>query len=70
MMVRDMAKITSRGLPPMSAWYRIQDGGTSSVMVGHVTLMHVVDYMSFFKPIASQLSSGRSTRSCMLHVAH
>ena len=49
MMVRDMAKVSSRGLPAIGqhGWYGIQDGGASSVVVGHVTLMHVVDYMKY-----------------------
>ena len=49
MMVRDIAKINNRGLPPLGqhGWYGIQDGGASSVVVGHITLMHVVDYMKY-----------------------
>ena len=49
MMVRDMAKINNRGLPPLGqhGWYGIQDGGASSVVVGHINLMHVVDYMKY-----------------------
>lgn len=38
--VRDMAKINQRGLPPMGqyGWCGIQDGGASSVVIGHTTL--------------------------------
>ena len=44
-----MAKINNRGLPPLGqhGWYGIQDGGASSVVVGHITLMHVVGYMKY-----------------------
>ena len=47
MMVRDMAKLNERGIPPLSqhGWYGIQDGGASSVVIGHKTLMNVVDFM-------------------------
>ena len=47
MMVRDMAKQHAKGLPHLSGsgWYGIQDGGASSVVVGHETLMHIIDHM-------------------------
>lgn len=46
MMVRDMAKQHAKGLPHLSGsgWYGIQDGGASSVVVGHETLMHIIDH--------------------------
>ena len=45
MMVRDMAKQHAKGLPHFSGsgWYGIQDGGASSVVVGHETL--TIDHM-------------------------
>jgi len=48
MMVRDMAKQHATGLPDLSdsGWYGIQDGGASSVVVGHETLMRIMDHMT------------------------
>ena len=48
MMVRDMAKQHADGLPHLcsSGWYGIQDGGASSVVVGHETLMRIMDHMT------------------------
>ena len=48
MMVRDMAKQHATGLPHLSdsGWYGIQDGGASSVVVGHETLMRIMDHMT------------------------
>ena len=47
MMVRGMAKRHPRGLPSLSSfgWFGMQDGGASSVVIGHNTLMQVVDHM-------------------------
>ena len=47
MMVRDMAKLGPRGVPHLGpqGWYGIQDGGASSVVCGHETLMKIIDYM-------------------------
>ena len=41
MMVRDMAKQNIRGCPAFgpSGWFGIQDGGASSVVIGHNTLL-------------------------------
>ena len=46
-MVRDMAKLGPRGVPHLGpqGWYGIQDGGASSVVCGHETLMKIIDYM-------------------------
>ena len=47
MMVRDMAKNDQRGLSMLGphGWYGLQDGGASSVVCGHETLMSIIDYM-------------------------
>ena len=46
MMARDVAK-KQHGIPQLGnyGWFGIQDGGASSVVVGHTTLMKIVDYM-------------------------
>ena len=47
MMVRDLAMEGERGLPAIGdlGWYGIQDGGASSVVCGHETLMQIMDHM-------------------------
>ena len=47
MMVRDLTQEGLCGLPHLSdeGWYGIQDGGASSVVCGHDTLMQIVDYL-------------------------
>ena len=47
MMVRDLAKKEDKGLEHLSSdgWYGLQDGGASSVVCGHTTLMRIVDYL-------------------------
>eukprot|EP00435_Cladocopium_sp_Y103_P007119 s2224_g2.t1 len=47
MMVRDLAKSSSIGIPLLSheGFYGIQDGGASFVVCGHEVLMRIIDHM-------------------------
>ena len=47
MMVTDTALHAEEGLPHLSpkGWYGIQDGGASSMVIGHNTLTKVIDHM-------------------------
>ena len=47
MMMRNMAQKNPRGVPALGpdGWFGMQDGGASSVVIGHNTLMKVIDYM-------------------------
>jgi hypothetical protein len=47
MMVTDTAMHADEGIPHLSSkgWFGIQDGGASSMVIGHNTLMKVIDHM-------------------------
>ena len=47
MMVTDTAMHADEGIPHLSpqGWFGIQDGGASSMVIGHNTLMKVIDHM-------------------------
>ena len=42
-----MYDLQDHGLPPLSeqGWYGLQDGGASSMVCGHQTLMQIIEYM-------------------------